>query len=239
MNKMKLKVLLVNPPLSSIYGGFPPIGLMHIASLLEINEISVLIFDKPKLNYTQYITQFLDHIRKNQPDIIGFTCYIGDVDDVKKLLLKIKQIKNDIINVVGGFHPSMFPEQFLGYADYVVIGEGEITMLELIKALEVHKEVKIKGIAILEEKVTYTESRELTDINMLPSPAYHLVDMKYYTNVSDGRLRGVLLNCGFIFSSRGCPFKCTFCPMTRFLGLKQRFIDPIKVVDEIEFLIKI
>ena len=236
---MRIKVLLVNPPLSSIFGGFPPLGLMYIASVLEKNGISVEIFDRQKLNYEQYISVFLDYIRKTTPDIIGFTCYIGDVDDVRELCLKIKQIRKDVIIVVGGFHPSMFPEQFFGYSDYVVIGEGEMTMLELIKTIESKREVtKVKGIAILGKKIIYTESRELADINMLPGPAYHLVDMKYYTNISDGRLRGVLLNCGFIFSSRGCPFKCTFCPMTRFLGLKQRYMNPVKVVDEIEFLVK-
>lgn len=234
----EIKVLLVNPPISSTLGGTPPFGLMYIASVLEKNGIKVEIFDRHDLDYEQYKLVLLNHITTNLPDIVGFTCYLGDVADVKEICLKLKKIRGDIAIVVGGFHPSLFPEQFNGFADYVVIGEGENTMLELTKALENKKDIgNVNGLAILGEDIKFTATRKLTDLRTVPFLAYHLVDMNYYTKVTDGRLRGVLLNCGALFSSRGCPFKCTFCPTTHFLGRNQRVRDPQDVVNEIEFLI--
>lgn len=234
----EVKVLLINPPVTSIYGGTPPYGLMYIASVLEKNGIKVEIFNRNDLDYKQYKLALLNHITKNLPDIVGFTCYLGDVADVKEMCLEIKKISSDIKIVVGGFHPSMFPQQFQGFANYVVIGEGEITMLEFTKALESKKEISnVNGLAILGKNMKLTPPRELTDLQTLPFPAYHLVDMNFYTKVTDGRLRGVLINCGALFTSRGCPFKCTFCPTTHYLGLNQRLRNPQDVVNEIEFLI--
>ncbi|MCZ7355826.1 MAG: radical SAM protein [Candidatus Methanoperedens sp.] len=233
-----MKVLLVNPPITAIHGHIPPLGLMCIASNLEKNGIDVEIFNRKEIkSYEDYKSVLLEHINLTHPDLIGFTCYLGDVSDIKELCVGIKKIK-DIPIVVGGFHPSYAPQEFLGYADYVCIGEGEITVLELAKSIENNTPITdVQGISVLKHSVKYTEPRPLADLDTLPPPAYHLIDMSYYTRLTDGILRGVLVSCGTLYTSRGCPYHCTFCPKQHFLG-PQRLINAKKAVDEMEILIK-
>jgi anaerobic magnesium-protoporphyrin IX monomethyl ester cyclase len=117
--------------------------------------------------------------------------------------------------------------------DYVVVGEGEITLLELVKALRNgHDLSKIKGIAFRQGKnITITPERPLIeDLDTIPMPAYHKLPMEKYRFIVWGREMCIML------SSRGCPFTCRFCTEPRIWRNRWRGRSARKVVDEMELL---
>jgi len=198
-----MKILLVNP-LTSVQSGFRkysvfPYGILFLAAVLEKANYQVRIYDNN-----------IDDRRPEDfisfsPDLIGFSVITGrSITDAINQSIKFKEILPKTEIVWGGIHPSLLPEQTIieRYIDYVIIGEGEYTLLELCQYLDNGnlKLENIKGLGYKENnKITINESRSfIKDLNELPDPAWHLVDVKKYD--------GITLN-----TSRGCPFRCTFC----------------------------
>lgn len=198
-----MKVLLVNP-LTSVQSGFRkysvfPYGILFLAAVLEKANYQVRIYDnniddrKPE-----------DFISFN-PDLIGFSVITGrSITNAINQAIKFKGILPKTKIVWGGIHPSLLPEQTIiePYIDYVIIGEGEYTLLELCQYLDkgdVQLE-DIKGLVYKQNsKIIINKPRPfIKDLNELPDPAWHFVDVKKYD--------GITLN-----TSRGCPFRCTFC----------------------------
>jgi radical SAM superfamily enzyme YgiQ (UPF0313 family) len=158
------------------------------------------------------------------------------IDNAYSLACKIKKISKNIRVILGGAHPSALPEQTLkeaqGAVDIVVIGEGEMTVLDIAlgKPLE-----SIKGIAYLENGQTVkTSPREpICDLDSLPLPARDLLKIKKYRGW--GPLRKTPTT--HLISSRGCPFECIFCSEKSVFGKGYRVRSPEKIVDEIYHLI--
>ena len=161
--------------------------------------------------------------------------------------LKIKQINNKIITILYGQHPSARPKACLEKEgiDFVVIGEAENTVMELVKSLNqgFSKPEKIKGLAFIKNnKVVITPVRPvIEDLDSLPLPARHLLPMNEYAiAVKETPLRGVIRKPWTIMiTSRGCPFRCVFCTHHTVWGRKWRGRSPQNVVAEIEHLVKI
>jgi len=120
--------------------------------------------------------------------------------------------------------------------DVVVRGEGEFTMLELVNGLHPGK---IEGITFRDgNAVISNPDRPLfSDLDKLPYPAWHLLDMEFYSkpNVSVGR--GLNLRATSVFSSRGCPYRCNFCAGHLMFPGKVRFHSPHRTIEEIEHLV--
>ncbi len=135
----------------------------------------------------------------------------------------------------------MYPEKIAKNPniDFVVRNEGEITLHELLKELGNGRKVsKIKGLTFKKGKnIINTEQRPfIEDLDTLPFPARHLVDMSMY-----GR-RQMFFNCfplDVVSTSRGCPFDCHFCSSDRYMFYRTyRFRSAKNVVDEIELMIE-
>ncbi len=121
-------------------------------------------------------------------------------------------------------------------ADFVILGEGESTLLELIQALEKHQPVdEIKGIAYKQSSTAVTTNRRpvLTDLDALPDPAWDLVDINAYRHLW-------LKNHGYfslnIATTRGCPFKCNWCAKPIY-GNRYNSRSPERVVQEMSHLV--
>lgn len=144
----------------------------------------------------------------------------------------------DVPVVVGGPHPSfMYQEALDNGADIVVIGEGELTLLELVNTLEKHgmdKEElkKVKGLAFREDgRVRLTPPRPIIlNLDTLPWPARHLLPMDKYT------LFNKPIRIAHVMASRGCPYGCMYCTTSYFWGRKVRFRSARNVAGEIEYL---
>ncbi len=253
---MCVDVCLVSPPQRAYNHHRPPLALMLLASFLEKNGIKTEIID-PKSTKEVYgqqksiiVNRILQQIDELNPRIIGITCYTPEFNDVVELAKRIKEKKNEIKIIVGGIHPTLRPMDFFfedSPFDFVVVGEGEITLYELTSTiLKGNKTYEnIKGIAYFDKDEYFqTEPRPLIyDLDDIPFPAYEKVDMKYYTAPNPYAVRGLFLSSFHILVGRGCLSQCTFCvnaEMRKILSPEKslRCRSAKNVVDEMEFLRK-
>lgn len=214
-----------------------PIALGYVAGVLKKAGHDVEIYNQDMYHYQdEYLTAYLN---KNYFDVVGVSIVAGYYQYRK--LLKI----SDAINksnqrpffVMGGHGPTPEPEFFLKKtsADAIVMGEGEITVIELLKALAERKSLSdIKGIAFRDgDKIFINERRPLIeDINTISFPAYELFPVDYY------KLKRVphASNTDFVMdvlSGRGCTFKCNFCYRMD-VGFRPRSNE--NIIEEIKLL---
>jgi magnesium-protoporphyrin IX monomethyl ester (oxidative) cyclase len=155
----------------------------------------------------------------------------------------VKEIDSDVPTVVGGPHVSAVPEEFLSEArnvDIAVMGEGEYTMLDIAKMHEGEKTAEeILGIAYrLNHRIVVTPPRPfLEDLDELPYPAYHLVEMESYLNPEKIEYRSFKDRAISMITSRGCPFNCIFCSVHLHMGKAFRAHSVNYVVEHIEHVV--
>jgi anaerobic magnesium-protoporphyrin IX monomethyl ester cyclase len=260
-----MRVCLINPPRihPKLWGKpnvFQPLEIAYVAALLERLH-TVRIIDAPTegLNNLEDIggmryrvglksEEIADRIRRWSPDVVGITIpFSGWSKPAFEVASTVKSIDKDIITVLDGTHPSARPIDCLANPniDFVVIGEREHTMFELVGSLEqdnMRDLKKIRGIAFIQNgKRVFTPPRPLIeDLDSLPFPARHLLPMdKYLAAVKENPLRGVIRKpWAAMMTSRGCPYNCVFCSIHIVMGKKWRGRSPENVVDEIEQLVR-
>lgn len=254
---MSLEVCLVSPPQRAYNHYRPPLALMLLASFLEKNGIKTEIVD-PKSKKEVFgqqksiiINKILHQIDELNPKIVGISCYTNEFNDVMELARKIKE-KKEVVVVVGGVHPTLRPKDFFfrgSPVDFVVIGEGEITLCELAHAI-LQRDNRFKNLLGIgyydkdKDEYIQTEARPLIpELDTVPFPAYEKVDMKYYTTPNPYAVRGLFLSSLYILVGRGCPAQCTFCVAAQLRkiltpGKSLRCRSAKNVVDEIELLKK-
>ena len=229
MIKPMTEVCLVSP-LSHSFNHFrPPLALMYLAAYLEKKKIHSAIAevilsdqisrDNANKNREGKNTELLNKILATKARFIGISCYTPDFNEVIELARQIKKISPDKIIIVGGVHPTLYPKDFFfpgSPVDFAVMGEGEITLYELITILKKNRaqSKKILGITYRSKtnKIITTPMRPLIkNLDSLPFPAWDKVDMGYYTRPNPYGIRGIYLSTFYILTSRGCPSRCTFC----------------------------
>jgi len=240
-----MKVLLVNPSFDlKKFGKFkrfmepmPCIGLAYIAAVLEKNNIEVEIID----DFASGLGEcgILKRIKEKRIDIVGIGCLTPSAPAVFSLAKKIKEYDKNILTVLGNIHASVFAEDILRtYAavDVIVHGEGEFTMLELVRAREKNKDFSnIDGISFrCDGQVIRTKPRLLLeDLDELPYPSWKLLPFKKYGLLPFADIDKPTLT---ISGSRGCPYNCVFCSLLH-INKKYRKRKTEKIVDEIECLV--
>lgn len=239
-----MKVLFVNPPrFNELLGnnpeiieterGFnPPLGLLYIAGYLlkqAEHEVGIIDSQVERLDYDS----LKERIRAFSPDIVGITAMTFTLLDVVRTVDVIKKINPGIKIVLGGPHPTIYPEETINLpgVDFVVVGEGERVFADLLDALGNKDALKaVKGIVFKDEGTIHNIGRApfIEDLDSLPFPARQLTPYKQYTSLlaKDKTITTV-------FTSRGCPYNCTFCDRPA-LGKAFRKRSAKNVVDEIE-----
>jgi len=237
-----LDVLLINPfDVSQLRGRLglkaPPLNLMYLASTLEKASRKVMIIDNNL--YEMAIEKLAKIVSKLNPLVIGITAATATIKIALKYMDAIKRLIPNALFVIGGPHATFLPIETLKESnslDAVVIGEGELTIVDLVekfdkKGKEGLKEVK--GIAYKNEKgnIKLTEPRGfIKDLDSIPFPARHLVQFEKY------RLFGEKSPIGAMITSRGCTFNCGYCASSLLMGKIFRTRSPKNVVDEMEIL---
>lgn len=231
-----MKVLLIVYDNDS-YIHYFPIGIAYIASVLRDAGHDVTIYNQDVYHYSEsHLKSFLID---NEFDMVGIGI-VGGYYQYQKLLeisKAINSVPNRPFYILGGHGPSPEPEYFLkkSKADVVVIGEGEITAVKLLDAIENNRDLStVNGIAYLNnEKLMVTPRQELIkDLDSIPFPAWDLFPMEYYTLFREPLARNNE-RVFFIVSSRGCPYSCNFCYRME-KGI--RFRSPENIVEEIKIL---
>ncbi|OEU67420.1 MAG: B12-binding domain-containing radical SAM protein [Desulfobacterales bacterium PC51MH44] len=203
----------------------PPIGIYYVGAILKENNYDVEILNWCNINETP---EKIENIfLEKKPDIIGFSILQANRWGGIEIARIAKQIDPKVKIVFGGASATFLWEHFLTHfpeIDFVVIGEGEYTFLNLVRCIEKDKDEQIeniKGIAFKKDgKIVRTETAEpIQDLDQLPVPAKYFE----YQHLS---------------LTRGCPGKCTFCASPKFWGPKVRFHSTDYFVDELERLYK-
>jgi radical SAM superfamily enzyme YgiQ (UPF0313 family) len=217
----------------------PPLGLAYLAAYLKkYSDISdIVIIDKEDK---------IKGIKREKPDIIGIGAMTYEFPEAKLLAEEIKK-KFDIPIILGGHHITLMPNHFLNPPfDVVVLGEGERTLVELMQIFERNgsfpiKELRnTKGIIFRNDRNAneMTPTRPLIEpLDEIPYPARDLLKMKEYYLTLRKTVFGKLGIYGQMITSRGCPYKCTFCSTTLFWR-RPRFHSAEYVVGEMKHLIE-
>ena len=210
---------------------YVPLGILYIASHLRARGLSVEVFDTTFASRAD----LLSHISSSQPSILGIYANLMTRPNVVEIIAHAKNCGWKVI--VGGPEPGAYAEEYLGSgADAVVIGEGELSIEELIPALKSSSSLQcIAGIAYLDdfgEVRRNAPRRQIEDLDAQPWPARESVSIEQY--LSTWRKAHGTGSVSFI-TARGCPYKCNWCSHQVF-GHTHRRRSPLMVVDEIEFL---
>ncbi len=226
-----MRVLLINPPSMGMFKllglDLPPLGLLYVAGYLEAHGVDVHVKDLNIARRGETPIRFQDY------DVVGIGTDTTRYLQAQKIAEQAK--KQGAIVVMGGPHPYYVAEEILRtrVVDYVVRGEGEETMLELIQFLEQGKDPGVvRGVSSLQNGIfREIQPRPFNeDLDALPFPARHLVDMsRYPAQMGYRRITSM-------HTSRGCPAKCTFCSSSFNDGVRVRARSARSIVDEIQWL---
>ncbi|MBF0207630.1 MAG: radical SAM protein, partial [Oligoflexia bacterium] len=188
--------------------------------------------------------KIIAHLQQKNPDVVGITSTTPSFDVVAELSKRIKIFKKEVALILGGPHVTALPEQSINEsnADFIVIGEGELTLLELLDSISSGGSIdynNINGIAYKENnQVIVNPKRELIkNLDIIPFPdrekmPFHL----YYSPPTKALGLGQVVT---MLTSRGCPFSCNYCISGVMWGEGNvRFRSAESVLEEMHYCIK-
>jgi radical SAM superfamily enzyme YgiQ (UPF0313 family) len=224
--------LYEDPKELQIMKPYPPLGILYICSHLRNKGLNAEVFDST-FSSRQELS---DVLKQGPPSILGIYANLMTRSTVVEMLAMAKE--SGWRTVVGGPEPGAYVDEYLAAgADVVVIGEGELTLEELVPALHSRADLRdVAGIAFKSTNgsVIRTKPREqIKDIDAQPWPARDLIDMSRYVSV--WREHHGMGSVSLI-TARGCPYHCRWCSHEVF-GKTHRRRKPASVADELEWLI--
>ena len=226
---MKNKVLLLYPKFHKVDFDAKsyPLGILTIGTLLEkqgyqVKLIDFLVEDNPF------------DILKNELDdnvlCVGVSVMTPQISSALEISQAVRDYNKNIPIVWGGIHPTLFPKQVINNSlvDFSILSEGEISFPKLLKSFEGKYDLKdVPGLIYKKNnKVFHNKELELIDLNELPTLNYKLLSSK----ISD--FDSIIIN-----TSRGCPYKCTFCVNTALDNRKWRFQTSEKILKELDYVV--
>ena len=167
-----------------------------------------------------------------EPDLLCVTCFTETRFDMQQLVAEIKKQRPQTWVIVGGPHVSFTWEDTLKHTevDLVAVGEGEVVMRELLSGKPLSE---VPGLAYRHngEIVVNERPARVEDLDALPPPARHLIDMHAYPSARPYKNR-----CTQVNTNRGCPFGCAYCSATHFWGRKSTQLSAEKVIERIKHI---
>src|SRR5262245_48811755 len=179
------------------------LGIAYLGACLEQEQIPVELCDERIVN-DQYMREAIE-----RNDIIGFGAL---TPNIRRAIAWAKYAKErGKITLMGGPHASVDPGLFLdsGFFDYVLKGEAEFTLAQFLKALDGGREEELAAVAGIAfnrdgDRVDNPAPPLIKKLDDIPFPARHLLPQDRYFQLNPERL-------AYIFTTRGCPYKCIFC----------------------------
>ncbi|MBV7327655.1 B12-binding domain-containing radical SAM protein [Chloroflexi bacterium TSY] len=212
---------------------YPPLGLLYISSHLKAKRFQVEVYDTTFSRWHE----FEQYVKTERPSLVGLYTNLMTKQNVLRMISLFKQQATRVI--LGGPDPPYYADEYLSAgADIVVIGEGELTLEELIPHLARHNMEKldeIQGIAFRhdEGEVVKTPARpQIADLSAQPWPDREAIDFERYLTTWQTH-HGV--RSASLITARGCPYTCTWCSHSVF-GETHRRRTVEDVADEVVYL---
>jgi anaerobic magnesium-protoporphyrin IX monomethyl ester cyclase len=235
------KVLLITPPYHAgvveAAGTWLNLGFVYIAGSLRKAGYDVELYDA--MSCFHGYGEIAKRIETVKPDVVATTAITATINACLEVCSLAKRLNASIVTVMGNVHPTFCWKEILetdnSVVDYIVRGEGESTLPELLDCHFAGGDItKVKGIVFRAggRAITTTERPYIEDLDAL-SGAWDLVDWDMYTyRPTPGSTLAV------INSSRGCNQYCSFCSQQLFWGRRWRAKSPESFVSELEFIHK-
>ena len=216
-----------------------PLNYVHLSAYLREHGHEAGIMDMVVGGAT--LSGVDDYIRQQNVSIAGLGCMTCEFPDAVREARRLKDTHPGIKIVFGGAHPSGDPEECLGtgVVDYVIVGEGETALSELLDALQAGESPgPIQGLwSLMDGKVQSSTPASVPDIETLPVPAYDQLDLNTYFQLDSPWHFPKSPRAVQFISSRGCPYHCSYCHTIH--GKRYRGLSPTKVVDQMENLVRV
>jgi len=237
-----MKAIIVFPSLSNqaVYNSKlvrVPLGILSVAHHARLAGFDVSILDERRCLDAK--TELFSMLRKEPPVCVGFSVMTGNQIHFALELSKIVKKNSSAVTIWGGVHPTLEPKSTVmnEFVDYVVIGEGEITFTNLMKAFRDNRSIdSVYGICYIDNKgqVVTTRNDNLPIMDSLVGIDYKQLPFHDYEESSTffNFESSVILP---VETSRGCPFKCTFCTEPA-MGRAWRAMAPSLVIQELSRL---
>jgi len=238
-----MNVLLINPPVrEEVPPVVFPLGMAYLVTCLKRAKHNpiVLDIDGDRLNYKEVLIRVKKYIEKYNIKVVGIGGLVTVYKYCKRITEDIKRIDSNIVIIVGGSLASSIPKLVLEKIkpEYIVFGEGEITLINLINCLEKNKKPKnVKSIGFMEKgQIVFTPKEDLVSEeflnNLLPDwDAFPVKKYIRYPNLQSGMKRSISVS-----TMRGCPFNCRYC--YHIFGRKTRMRSPESIINEIKIVKK-
>lgn len=241
MNKISkdIDVVLIYPKTGMDIGATvaPPHALLSVAAPLHNKGYKVKIIDMRK---DWQWKKTLEDSLQTKPICVGISAMTGtQIYFAIEVAKMVREHTNGKIPIIwGGPHPSIVPEQTLEseYVDVVCVGEGDITLVELVSAFQTRSPIShIQGIAYKNDgKIAITSSRPLLDVETLLPVPWALINAEDYIH-PDFYLKKSSRSLDIGQTSRGCPFQCGFCSSA---SIRQRKWRAMSVKRSLEAIIE-
>jgi len=212
---------------------YPTLGLLYISSHLKAKGFHVEVYDSTFAT----LAEFEAYARQTRPGLVGLYCNLMTKQNVLKMIQFCKEVGARVI--VGGPEPPNYAQEYLAFgADAVVIGEGEVTLEELIPALAQHGPHRLHGVFGLvfrdeAGQLVKTPARpQIADLSAQPWPDREAIDLDRY--LSTWKTHHGVSSVSLI-TARGCPYTCTWCSHSVF-GETHRRRTPQDVADEVAWI---
>ena len=253
-----MKVILINPlnpdPPPAYFGA--PYALSLLGAILKARGVSVIGRDYDRFTTEEMLADASALVSAERPDLVGVSCQSSNRGGVSALVRNLKALVPGLRVVVGGAFASSDPEMVLSRtgADWVAVGDGEETLPELVSALERGGDTRLVAGLVWSEggEVRRAPEREpFSALDSLPDPDFDLFDAAANLSrfrrpraealagpVTAGGRRCLAMHSAImLLSSRGCVYRCVFCPMSTFKG-KPRLHTPAYFVRQVAVMAK-
>jgi len=232
-----MRVLFVIPKNKNLFGGegitgFPNVGIAYLTAVLKKNKIPVEIFDEGIGEKESKLFALIDRF---QPTIVGLAGFSYGYGFLKETIKRLKKYRN-IPVIVGGPHVAATKDEIIRTtpADFALIGEGEVALLQFLKQLSKKKPSfdQVPGLIWKKDREIIQNPRPpfIQDLDKLPFPDYEAFDLEKYPCFAERILP--------IITSRGCPYGCNYCSIRLSMGRGFRPRSPGNVVAELKYWYK-
>jgi anaerobic magnesium-protoporphyrin IX monomethyl ester cyclase len=230
-----------------------PLGILYLSSSVKRSKVAervgLIDYALATKHIGQYqgiddfIVELASHTCGFAPDVLAFSLmFSASYDFFCRCLALLKNMWPEATSVVGGNHATNTINHLtsMHHVDYVVAGEGELSLVEFLRQYSSGKHVNVKGIYHrnnLGDQATPLPSDCVSDLDRIHFPDWELIDMDQYTS-SMGRQSSLEFGRrhAAIMTSRGCYFRCTFCSSHTVHGRLLRYRSVDNVIEEIKIL---